>query len=44
MQRGGCGRDLVDFAGRQVVVPGEGDVQEALIVAQVQVHLQQPAH
>ena len=30
---------LVDLAGGEVVVPREGDVEEALVVTQIQVHL-----
>ena len=33
------GQYLVDLASGEVVVPSERDIQEALVVAQVQVHL-----
>lgn len=32
--------DLIDFACGQIVLPGQADVQEALIISQIQVHLQ----
>ena len=33
--------DLIDLACGEVVLPGQADVQKALIVPQVQVNLQQ---